>query len=154
MAKKQTKAATRAPAMLAPAMSAECKKYVASPAYAAKLQNHGYKLTDTVEYAGNTYGHDQIAAMVGQAYERHFEEYASGPRRKNGIPRNWRAFRHACWKDVATSFHLSWYTIAFGVLVTILLGPLGLVCAIAYCLFEMYLAHDLNMDAATFAIPE
>lgn len=121
----------------------------ADQAYQTALNAKGFALTDYVVYGGKRYGHADIAAAFDESYQRHRPEFTlicGGKKRVNA--KRQRQFEKAVKADVYTSFGISWWTIAFGAVLTLLGGPMGLVIAVVSVLFEMYLSKDLNGDKA------
>lgn len=125
-----------------------CAIACSDPGYQAALNAKGFALTDTVQYGGKRYTHDDIAAAFDESYQRHRPEFAVICGGKPRLERKrQRQFEKAVKQDVYSGFNISWWTIAFGAVLTILGGPLGLVIAVVGALFEIYLEKDLKQDA-------
>lgn len=132
-----------------PQMTATCMACCSSDEYLTALKAEGFTRDHTVEVDGKTYTHDEIAAVVDAAYRRHRPQFtvAVGSRR-HVVRKNQRQFEKAVKSDVGAEFHISWLTLAFGFLVLLLTGPLGLIFACIACVFEYYLSRDLDGDTA------
>jgi hypothetical protein len=132
-----------------PVMSSTCMSICQSPAYASDLQDAGYSLDSTFVTDGKTYGHSDIAAMFDNAYYRlrkGFADLVGATRRV--VRRSHNQFRRATMKDVGGQLQLSWYTIAFALMLGALAGPFGFVVAVVTVLFEHFFERDLNGDQA------
>lgn len=130
-------------------LSSAAVQYTASPEYASKLAEQGsYSLATTFKGGdGKTYTHNDVHEAFEEAYLRHRGENlqrCGGSNRDNKkIRRKWKGAVEA---DVKDGFHLSWATIGFAVLLTVLGGPLGFIIAVVTVLFEYYLTRDLGGD--------
>ena len=88
-------------------------------------------------------------AAIHEAFEQSYAKHLSEFRPKMGASAKYykklkRKFNDAVEGDVKDRFHLSWATIGFGVILTLLGGPIGFVVAVVACLFEYYLSRDLD----------
>lgn len=129
-------------------LSAFGANYASSGAYRDRLRVEGYGVDYQFKDAdGVVRGHADVHEAFEGAYARHRGENVQrcgASDRENRKIR--RRFSKAVQDDVKDSFHLSWGTIAFGVLLTIVGGPVGFIVAVVAVLFEYYLTKDLDGD--------
>ncbi len=121
-----------------------CAIAVADPAYQSALKDAGFSVSQTVEYEGKTYTHDDIAAITDEAYQRHRPDFAIVCGGKPRMQRKrTRQIDKAVRQDVYGQFKISWYTVAFAALEGLLAGPLGLVIAVVGAILAFYIEKDL-----------
>jgi hypothetical protein len=131
------------------AMLATC---LADPSYGAALSAAGFSTSQTVDYDGKTYTHDDIAALTDEAYQRHRPDFAPVCGGKPRVERKrQKQFKAAVREDVGHQFGISGWTIGFALILGVLGGPMGLVLAVVTVLFEYYLQRDLGLDQAMLA---
>lgn len=130
--------------------------FAASPEYASSFNDAcagkfgmDYSYTN---HCGQTINHQTVHEAFEAAYKEHrgenLQRCGASIKDNNKIRRR---FKDVIESDVKDSFHLSWATLGFAILLTLVGGPIGFIVAVIAVLFEYYLTKDLDGDKALAA---